>query len=107
MRRRRATLDPMDLDPMDLDQLDRILARVCDVIDTEAGDWGATKAALEREYSGEDLDMAADYSLTLLIVYAEPGGPAFVRGMRDRRRRLVPAQPAGAPGRGFLRRRPA
>ena len=104
MRLHRRTLDPMDLD---LDQLDRILARVCDVIDTEAGDWGATKAALEREYSGEDLDMAADYSLTLLIVYAEPGGPAFLRGMRDRRRRLVPAQPAGAPGRGLWRRRPA
>ena len=90
---------------MDLDQLDRILARVCDVIDTEAGDWDATKAALEREFTGdEELNMAADYSLTLLIVYAEPGGPAFVRGMRDRRRRLVPALPAGAPGHGWWRR---
>ena len=103
MFRRRRTLDPMDLD-----QLDRILAHVCDVIDEQAGGWDATEAALRREFTGEEeLEMAADYALTLLIVYAEPGGPAFLRGMRDRRRRLVPALPAGAPGRGFLRRRPA
>ena len=104
MRLHRRTLDPMDLD---LDQLDRILARVCDVIDEQAGGWDATEAALRREFTGEELEQAADYALTLLIVYAEPGGPEFLRGMRDRRRRLVPAQPAGAPGRGFLRRRPA
>jgi hypothetical protein len=27
-------------------------------------------------------------------VYAEPGGPALLRGMRDRLRRLVPVDPA-------------
>jgi len=104
MFRRRATLASMDLD---LDQLDRILARVCDIIDQQAGDWGATEAALVREFTGEELENAVAYATTCLIVYAEPGGPEFLRGMRDRRRRLVPALPAGAPGRGFLRRRPA
>jgi len=102
MFRRRATLPHMDL----ADEA-RMLAFICDVIDQTAGDWDATEDALLREYSGEDLDQARVYGMTLLIVYAEPGGPEFVRGMRDRRRRLVPALPAGAPGRGFLRRRPA
>jgi hypothetical protein len=102
MRRRRATLRPMDLD-----QLDRILARVCDIIDQQAGDWDATEATLRREFTGDELDNALTYATTCLIVYAEPDGPEFIRGMRDRRRRLVPALPAGAPGRGFLRRRPA
>jgi hypothetical protein len=92
---------------MGLEHLDRILARVCDIIDAEAGDWDATEAALRREFTGEDLEHAMVYGITCLIVYAEPDGPAFLRGMRDRRRRLRPAAPAGAPGRGFLRRRPA
>lgn len=102
MRNHRATLPHMGLE-----HLDRILAFVCDVIDREAGDWDATEAALRRQFTDEDLDQAFAYGMTLLIVYAEPGGPAFVRGMRDRRRRLVPAQPAGAPGRGIFHRRPA
>jgi hypothetical protein len=103
MRRRRATLPGMDLA-----ELDRILARVCDIIDQTAGDWDATRAALEREFPGEEeFENALAYAIGYLIAYAEPGGPAFIRGMRDRRRRLIPAQPAGAPGRGFLRRRPA
>jgi len=92
---------------MDLRERDRILARVCDIIDQQAGDWDATEAAILAEFTGEELENAYTYATAYLIVYAEPGGPAFVRGMRDRRRRLVPAQPAGAPGRGFLRRRPA
>lgn len=101
MFRRRATLNRMDLE-----QLDRILAFVCDTIDRTGGDWDATEAAIRREYrTDEELEQALDaYATTLLIVYAEPGGPAFVRGMRDRRRRLVPALPAGAPGRGWWRR---
>ena len=104
MRLRRRTLDFMDLT---LEQLDRILADVCHAIDAHAGDWDATEATLRRAFTGEELEHALTYAVTCLIVYAEPGGPAFVRGMRDRRRRLVPALPAGAPGRGFLRRRPA
>jgi hypothetical protein len=84
------------------------LARVCDVIDQQVGDWDATEAAIRREYDGDELDNAYVYATAYLIVYAEPGGPEFLRGMRDRRRRLVPALPAGAPGRGlFGRRRPA
>jgi len=102
MRRRRATLASMDLA-----ELDRILADVCHAIDAHAGDWDATEATLRRAFTGEELEHALTYAVTCLIVYAEPGGPAFIRGMRDRRRRLVPALPAGAPGRGFLRRRPA
>lgn len=103
MLRRRRTLTRMDLE-----QLDRILAFVCDVIDRTAGNWDATEAALRRQYDGEALEHALTYATGYLIVYAEPGGPAFVRGMRDRRRRLVPAAPAGAPGRGLWpRRRPA
>lgn len=84
-----------------------MFAFVCDVIDRTAGSWDATEVALRDRYAGEDLDQAMAYGMTLLIAYAEPGGPAFVRGMRDRRRRLVPAQPAGAPGRGIFHRRPA
>jgi hypothetical protein len=102
MLRRRITLRPMDLA-----ELDRILARVCDVIDQQAGNWDATETALRREFIGDELDNALTYAVTCLIVYAEPGGPEFIRGMRDRRRRLVPALPAGAPGRGLWRRRPA
>jgi len=82
---------------MDLAQLDRILARVCDVIDAQGGDWAGTEAALRDDYRGEDLEHALAYAMTLLVVYAEPGedGPGIVRRMRDRRRRLVPPQPAG------------
>jgi hypothetical protein len=91
-----------------LEELDRILAFVCDVIDRTAGDWDATDAAIRQAYrTDEELDNAYAYATSYLIAYAEPGGPAFVRGMRDRRRRLIPAQPAGAPGRGLWRRRPA
>lgn len=102
MRRRRATLPRMDRA-----ELDRILAFVCDAIDRHAGDWDATEAALLAEYAGEELEHAYAYAATLLHVYADPGGPEWIRGMRDRRRRLVPALPAGAPGRGLWRRRPA
>lgn len=86
MTRRRATLPRMDLE--------RILAKVCDVIDTQGGDWDATEAALRATFDGEELRMALDtYAATLLWVYEEPGGPAFLRGMRDRRRRLVSPDP--------------
>ena len=88
MRNHRATLDRMDLQ--------RLLAFVCDVIDQQGGDWDAVEAVLRRELTDDDeLRMALDtYAATLLWVYAEPGGPALLRGMRDRRRRLVPADPA-------------
>jgi hypothetical protein len=91
MPRSRATLDPMDPG-----QLDRILAGVCDIILEQGGDWDATEAVIRRQFTGEELSMALDtYAATLLWVYAEPGGPALLRGMRDRLRRLVPAEPAG------------
>jgi hypothetical protein len=88
MPRHRRTLDPMDLD--------RIRAGVCDIILEQGGDWDATEAVIRRQYSGEELSMALDtYAATLLWVYAEPGGPALLRGMRDRLRRLVPVEPRG------------
>jgi len=37
--------------------------------------------------------MPLTYATGYLIAYAEPGGPEFIRGMRDRRRRLIPAEP--------------
>jgi hypothetical protein len=91
MPRHRATLDPMDPG-----QIDRILAGVCDNILEQGGDWDATEAVVRRQFTGEELSMALDtYAATLLWVYAEPGGPALLRGMRDRLRRLVPVEPAG------------
>lgn len=90
MRNHRRTLSPMDLD-----QLDRILADVCDVIDAQGGDWDATEAVLLERFTGEALDNAYVYATAYLIAYGEPGGPEFVRGMRDRRRRLVPTIPRG------------
>lgn len=104
MFRRRATLPGMDRA-----SIDRILAFVCDVIDRHAGDWDAIEAALLTEYAGDEeaLEHAYAYAATLPHVYGDPGGPAFIRGMRDRRRRLVPAAPAGAPGRGLWPRRSA
>jgi len=85
MSRRRRTLRPMDRD--------RILATVCDTIDAQGGDWDATEAAIRERYEGEELEQAYLYATAYLIAYAEPGGPEFIRGMRDRRRLLVPAQP--------------
>ena len=84
------------LDPMDPDQLNRIRAFVCSVFDDQGGDWDATEAIIRLKYRGEELSMALDtYAATLLWVYREPGGPALLRGMRDRLRRLVPVEPAG------------
>lgn len=82
MTRHSRTLDPMELDR---DQLDRILVRVLEVIDDQGGDWDATEAILYREFEGESLENALAYALSYLIVYAEPDGPAFLRGMRERR----------------------
>jgi hypothetical protein len=97
MSNRRATLDPMDPG-----QIDRILAGVCDIILEQGGDWDATEAVVRRQFTGEELSMALDtYAATLLWVYAEPGGPALLRGMRDRLRRLVPVEPTHR--RGWLR----
>lgn len=88
---------PSTLDPMDLTQLDRILVRVLEVIDDQGGDWDATEAILYREFEGESLENALAYALSYLIVYAEPDGPAFLRGMRERR--LVPVEPRRGWGR--------
>jgi hypothetical protein len=85
---RRATLAAMSVAP-----LDRILVFVCDVIDAQGGDWAATEAVLRRGSAGEDLDHALTYATGYLIAYAEPGGPELIRGIRDRRWRLVPAEP--------------
>jgi len=87
---------------------DRLIALVCDVALDQGGDWDAVGRVLTERLDGDDLEQAEWISAWVLGNYEEPGlGPPVVRAMRDRRRRLVPAQPAGAPGRGFLRRRPA
>ena len=90
MRRGRRTLAGMD--PA---QLDRIRVHVLDAIVEQGGDWGAVEAIIRHEYFGDALEIAYGYADAYLHAYTEPGGPAFLRGMRDRRRRLIPAQPAG------------
>src|SRR5262245_13956363 len=83
----RATLPRMDHE--------RILARVCEVIEEQGGDWDATEAVLRDTYDGAELRMALDtYAPPLLWAYEVRGGPAFLRAMRDHYRRLVPAAPA-------------
>jgi len=84
---------------MDLARIERIVAQVCDVVDAQGGDWDATQAVLLDTYVGEELVHALTYAAGFLLVYAEPDGPAFLRGMRDRRRRLVPPMQR----RGWLR----
>jgi hypothetical protein len=84
---------------------DRLIARICDIVLEQGGDWDATGRVLGNEFTGDDLEQAEQLALWVLANYEEPGlGPDVVRMMRDRRRRLVPVQPAGAPGRGFWRR---
>jgi len=107
MRPRQATLGGMDRD--------RLMAWVADVVLDKGGDWEATFAVLRAELDGtepiledDDLTQGMLFAGMLLDEYAEPGlGPDVVRARRDRRRRLVPAQPAGAPGRGWWGRRSA
>jgi hypothetical protein len=87
---------------------DRLIALVCDVALEQGGDWDAVGRVLAERLDADDLEQAEWIAAWVLGNYEEPGlGPAVVRAMRDRRRRLVPAQPAGAPGRGLWRRRPA
>ena len=79
---RRATLPRMDLD--------RMVADVCDLIDREGGGgWVAVEAAFDERWPDEN-ELAMALTLAFFEVYREPGGPAMIRGMRDRRRRLVP-----------------
>lgn len=88
MTHRRAILTDMNRD--------RIFAYVCDVVDAQGGDAEAVEAVLRREFDDEDeLEYAAACSVTLLRLYAHPGGSAIIRGMRDQARRLVPAEPRG------------
>lgn len=87
MLRRRATLPPMDLE--------RILADVCDIIDAQGGIWPAVEAAIDERWADNDeaLDQALAYTVGLLPVYRERGGPAMIRQMRDGRRRLTATPP--------------
>ena len=85
------------LDPMDLTQLDRILVRVLDVIDDQGGDWDSHRGDPVPRVRGGGAENALAYAVGYLIVYAEPDGPAFLRGMRDRR--LVPDEPRRGWGR--------
>jgi hypothetical protein len=90
MRKRPSTLSLMGRH----EPTERLLGFLCDVVLEQGGDWDATEAVLRDQFTGTDLEIAYGFATVLLIAYAEPGGPAFLRGMRDRRRRLVPADPA-------------
>lgn len=91
MLRRRRTLPSME------HAYERLLAHVCDVVLEQDGDWEAVRAVLAAEYVGEQLEDALTLAVAPMVIYTEddPGmGPKAVRGMRDRRRRLVPTLPA-------------
>jgi hypothetical protein len=85
---------------------DRLIALVCDVALAEGGDWDAVGRVLREQLDDdEDYEQSEWLAAWVLGNYEEPGlGPDVVRMMRDRRRRLVPVQPAGSPGRGLWRR---
>ena len=86
MLRRRATLTIMDRD--------RLIAYICDVALEQGGQVTETMAVLRNQLQGEDLEDAELLAVWVIGNYQEPGlGPEVVRAMRDRRRRLVPAQP--------------
>ena len=87
MFRRRRTLRPMDRD--------RLIALICDIALEQGGQIEETYAVIRNgTLTGEDLEQAELLALWVLGNYQEPGlGPEVVRAMRDRRRRLVPAQP--------------
>jgi hypothetical protein len=92
---------PSTLSPMAHDPTERLLGFLCDVVLEQGGDWEGTEQVLRDQFTGTDLEIAYGFATVLLIEYAEPGGPAFLRGMRDRRRRLVPAAPSGSRWRPF------
>lgn len=94
MTRGRRTLPSMDVD--------LILHDVLDAIVDQGGDWNGIEARLRANWSGENLDDAAAYADSFSIVYREPGGPAFIVGMRDRvaaRLEPEPARPRKRPWR--------
>jgi len=73
---------------------DRLIAYICDVALEQGGQVAETMAVLRNQLTGEDLEDAELLAVWVIGNYQEPGlGPEVVRGMRDRRRRLVPAQP--------------
>jgi hypothetical protein len=89
MFRRRRTLTIMEQD--------RLIALICDVALEQGGEAAETMAVLRNQLSGEDLEKAELLAVWVIGNYQEPGlGPEVVRAMRDRRRRLVPAQPMTA-----------
>lgn len=88
MARGRRTLPSMDQDLILLDVLDAIV--------DQGGQWDGIETRIRANWSGENLDDAASYADAFSIVYREPGGPAFVVGMRDRlaaRLKPEPVQP--------------
>lgn len=86
MFRRRRTLTIMEQD--------RLIAYICDVALEQSGQATETMAVLRNQLDDEDLEKAELLAVWVIGNYQEPGlGPEVVRGMRDRRRRLVPAQP--------------
>lgn len=80
---------------MDLDyQAQRRLAReMCDIILDQGGDWQAVPAVLEERYDGDTLEYAVEIATGLMFAYRAPGGPAFLRGMRDALPEPEPARP--------------
>jgi hypothetical protein len=90
---------------MDLDRAgqDRLLAEVCELVDDQGGVWSSVEARLAERYPDEDdLEDALTMALVPLYAWRAPGGPAFVRQMRDA---LVASAETQAPSRRWSRRR--
>lgn len=61
----------------------RLAREACEVIVEQGGDWAAVEAVLAERYGDDDLDAALAMAVGLMFAYRAPGGPGFLRGMRD------------------------
>lgn len=78
---------------MDRAAKERLLRETCTLVLDQGGDAEAVEAILEDRYSGDDLEDALMMALVPLYAWEAPGGPAFVRGMRDDLPEPEPARP--------------
>jgi hypothetical protein len=92
---------------MDLDRAaqDRLLAEVCDLVLDQGGVWSSVEGRLRERYpDNDDLEDALMMALVPLYAWRAPGGPAFVRQMRDALVASAEAQAAANPPRRRWRR---
>ena len=91
---RRRTLSHMD------PEIERLLARVAQIVEAQGGDWEHVEAQVRSEFSGPELmipdgDRARAQLLMIMLLYEyEELGPKVVRGWFERRRHLLPTAPA-------------